>query len=57
MCFAAPDSRSADDIDASLRALLGSTAHRDAATLVADEIASMPTATDLIDEIEALAEP
>ena len=55
--FAGPDSRSADDIDAALRTLLGGTAHRDAAALVADEIASMPTATDLIDEIEALTEP
>jgi NAD(P)H-hydrate repair Nnr-like enzyme with NAD(P)H-hydrate dehydratase domain len=55
--FAGPDTRSADDIDASLRALLGNTAHRDAATLVAAEIAAMPTATDLLDEIEALIEP
>ncbi|HEY3485092.1 MAG TPA: glycosyltransferase [Ilumatobacteraceae bacterium] len=55
--LADPDNRSADDIDAALHTLLGRAAHRDAATLVADEIAAMPTATDLIDEIEALAEP
>ncbi len=55
--LAGPDNRSADDIDAALRTLLGGAAHRDAATLVADEIASMPTATDLIDEIETLTEP
>jgi hypothetical protein len=55
--FAGPDTRSADDIDVSLRALLVNTAHRDAATAVAAEIAAMPTATDLLDEIEALIEP
>ena len=38
-----------------LRALLDGDAHREAAKLVADEIAAMPTATDLIDEIEAIA--
>ena len=54
--LAGPDSRSVDDIDASLRTLLDSAAHRDAATLVAGEIASMPTAMDLIDEIEAIAD-
>ena len=54
--FAGPDSRSVDDIDTSLRTLLGGEAHRDAATHVADEIAAMPTATELIDEIEAIAE-
>ena len=54
--FADPDNRSLDDIDAALRTLLGGAAHRDAATLVAAEIAAMPTATDLIDEIEAIAE-
>ncbi len=54
--IAGPTSRSADDIDQSLRLLLGGVAHRDAATRVADEIASMPTAADLIDEIEVLAE-
>ena len=54
--LADPDNRNRDDIDAALRTLLGGTAHRAAATLVADEIAAMPTATDLIDEIEAIAE-
>jgi hypothetical protein len=54
--LADPDNRSADDIDAALHTLLGGAAHRDAATPVADEIIAMPTATDLIDEIEALAE-
>jgi UDP:flavonoid glycosyltransferase YjiC (YdhE family) len=54
--FAGPDNRTADDIDAALRTLLGGATHRDAAALVAEEIASMPTATDLIDEIETLAE-
>ena len=34
----------------------GGAAHRDAATLVADEIAAMPTATDLLDEIDAIAD-
>ena len=51
-----PDNRSVDDIDAALRTLLHGDVHRDAATLVADEIAAMPTAADLIDEIEAIAE-
>jgi UDP:flavonoid glycosyltransferase YjiC (YdhE family) len=54
--LAGPDHRSLDEIDASLRMLLTGTAHRDAAALVAAEIASMPTAIDLIDEIEAIAE-
>ncbi len=53
--FAGPDDRTADDIDAALRTLLDGAAHRDAAALVAEEIASMPTAMDLIDEIETLA--
>jgi calicheamicin 3'-O-methyl-rhamnosyltransferase len=54
--FAGPDSRGVDDIDASLRELLRDAAHRDAARLVADEIAAMPTAMDLVDEIEAIAQ-
>jgi UDP:flavonoid glycosyltransferase YjiC (YdhE family) len=54
--LAGPDNRSADDIAASLHMLLDGAAHRDAAALVANEIAAMPTATDLIDEIETLAE-
>jgi calicheamicin 3'-O-methyl-rhamnosyltransferase len=55
--FAGPDDRTVDDIDAALRTLLNGTAHQDAAKLVAAEIASMPVAADLIDEIEALAGP
>jgi UDP:flavonoid glycosyltransferase YjiC (YdhE family) len=54
--LADPDNRSAADIDAALHTLLDASAHRDAATLVADEIAAMPTAADLVDEIEAVAE-
>ncbi|MDP2291035.1 MAG: glycosyltransferase [Actinomycetota bacterium] len=54
--LAGPDARSAGDIDASLRSLLGGAAHRDAAAVVANEIAAMPTATDLVDEIESLVE-
>ena len=34
---------------------LDGTSHRDAAAHVADEMASMPTAIDLVPEIEALA--
>ncbi len=52
--LAGPDARGADDIDASLRALLGGAGHRDAAAVVAAEIAAMPTAADLVDEIESL---
>jgi UDP:flavonoid glycosyltransferase YjiC (YdhE family) len=55
--FAGPDSRSVDDIDAGLRTLLDGATFGVAASRVADEIAAMPTATDLIDEIEAIAEP
>ena len=40
----------------SLRTLLDSTTHRDAAARVADEIAAMPTASDLVPDIEALAD-
>ncbi len=54
--LAGPDSRSADDIDSALRTLLDGVTNRDAAALVADEIASMPTADDLVDEIEATVE-
>ena len=39
-----------------LRTLLDSTSHRDAAARVADEIAAMPTPSDLVPEIEALAD-
>jgi UDP:flavonoid glycosyltransferase YjiC (YdhE family) len=54
--FADPAHRSVEDIDVALRMLLAGGEHRDAATLVAAEIASMPTAADLIDEIEVIAE-
>ncbi len=40
--FADPDNRSVDDIDAHVA---HGDVHRDAATLVVDEIAAMPTAT------------
>lgn len=50
-----PDRRSIDDITESLRTLLDSSAHRDAATRVAGEVAAMPTAGDVVPEIAALA--
>ena len=50
-----PDRRSVEDFDQTLHAFLTGTPHRDAATRVRDEIAAMPTADDLIPEIEALA--
>jgi UDP:flavonoid glycosyltransferase YjiC (YdhE family) len=50
-----PDRRSVEDLDRSLRTVLASSSHHDAATRVADEIAAMPTATDLALEVEALA--
>ena len=50
-----PDRRSVADLDRSLRTVLASASHHDAATRVADEIAAMPAATDVADEIEALA--
>ena len=53
--LAGPDHRSVEALERSLRTLLDGTSHRDAAARVADEIAAMPTATDLVPEIEALA--
>jgi UDP:flavonoid glycosyltransferase YjiC (YdhE family) len=53
---AEPERRRVDDLEQSLRALLDGTAHRDSAVLVANEIAAMPTPSDLVPEIEALAE-
>ena len=50
-----PDRRSIEDIDRSLRTILASPSHHDAATRVATEIAAMPAATDIALEIEALA--
>jgi UDP:flavonoid glycosyltransferase YjiC (YdhE family) len=51
---AGPERRAADDLERSLRTLLAGGAHHDAATRVAGEIASMPTAADVAVEIEAL---
>ena len=51
----APDQRSTEDLDRSLRTVLTSTSHHDSATRVAGEIAAMPTAADLATEIETLA--
>ena len=53
--LAGPDRRRAEDIEAALLTLLDGTVHHDAATLVAHEIAAMPTAPDLIDDVETLA--
>ena len=50
-----PDRRSVEDLKTSLRTLLDGTSHRDAAARVADEIATMPTPSDLVAEIETLA--
>jgi UDP:flavonoid glycosyltransferase YjiC (YdhE family) len=50
-----PDHRSEDDLDQALRTILGSSSHRAAAARVAEEIASMPTPSDVAPEIEALA--
>jgi UDP:flavonoid glycosyltransferase YjiC (YdhE family) len=52
---AGPHERRAEDLDRSLRMVLASTSHHDAATRVAGEIAAMPTAADLAGEIETLA--
>jgi UDP:flavonoid glycosyltransferase YjiC (YdhE family) len=49
-----PDRRSAADIEAALRVLLDGSSHRDAAELVAGEIAGMPPVSELIPEIESL---
>ena len=49
-----PDSRSADDFDQALRSVLTNQSLRDAAVLVEQEIEAMPTASDLVVEIEAL---
>ncbi|MEQ1702353.1 MAG: glycosyltransferase [Ilumatobacteraceae bacterium] len=53
--MAGPDGRGADEISAALGLLLADQSHRDAAKVVAAEIAAMPTAADLVDEIESLA--
>jgi UDP:flavonoid glycosyltransferase YjiC (YdhE family) len=50
-----PDGRTVEDVAQSLRTVLADPAYRDAAARVVDEIAAMPTATDLAPEIEALA--
>ena len=51
----APDRRSVEDLDRTLRTILASPTHRDAARRVADEIAAMPPAAAVALEIEALA--
>ena len=49
-----PGGRSAADFERSMSTVLAGSSHRDAATRVAGEIAAMPTASDLVPEIEAL---
>ena len=49
-----PDRRSVEDLDRSLRMILTSPTHRDAAERVADEIAAMPPATAVALHVEAL---
>ncbi|MEJ7722188.1 MAG: glycosyltransferase [Ilumatobacteraceae bacterium] len=51
-----PDRRSVEDLEGSLRTLLDGTSHRDAAARVADEVAAMSSASELVSEIEALAD-
>jgi UDP:flavonoid glycosyltransferase YjiC (YdhE family) len=53
----APDQRADTDVDAAVAELLDTTTQRDAAARVAAEIAAMPTAADLVPDIEALAGP
>ena len=50
-----PDQRSSEDIERSLHEVLSDGDYRDAATRVAAEIAAMPTAEQIVPEIEALA--
>ena len=50
-----PHRRSVEDLDRSLRTVLASASHRDAATRVADEIAAMPAATAVALDVETLA--
>ena len=50
----APTRRSTEDFEHALRTVLAGSSYREAATRVADEIAAMPTATDLAPEAEAL---
>ena len=49
-----PTRRGMEDLEQALRTVLAGSSHREAATRVADEIAAMPTATDLAPEVEAL---
>ena len=51
-----PDQRGVDDLEGSLRTLLDTTAHRQAAARVKDEIAAMPPVSDVVAEIEALSD-
>jgi UDP:flavonoid glycosyltransferase YjiC (YdhE family) len=50
-----PESRTADDFELALRSVLGSQSLGDAAARVELEIEAMPTASDLVAEIEALS--
>jgi UDP:flavonoid glycosyltransferase YjiC (YdhE family) len=50
-----PADRSAEDLDRALRALLTGSSYRDAADRVAGEIIEMPTAAELVDDIETVA--
>jgi UDP:flavonoid glycosyltransferase YjiC (YdhE family) len=52
-----PEHRDDAGVDAAVRDLLEVTARQDAADRVASEIAAMPTAADLVPDIEALATP
>ncbi len=49
-----PDRRRVEDLDESLRTILASRSHHDAATRVAEEIAAMPAAAAVALEIEGL---
>ena len=51
-----PAARDVDALDRALRTLLDGSSHRDAAVRVAAEIATMPSAADLVPGIEALAD-
>ena len=48
-----PTGRGMEDLEQALRTVSADSSLREAATRVADEIAAMPTATDLAPEVEA----
>lgn len=50
-----PHGRSVEELDAALRTLLAGDHYEHAATRVADEIGAMPTAADLVADVEQLA--